>query len=138
MTETYPDEFMKFWSAYPKRDRPDVKKPAFKNWLARLKSGISPELLIGCALEYAKDQARKGKLGTEYVMRAETFLGPNERYVPYTPQIAPGRPVASPRAIPAEPRPDPAEGLAFIRSIMNGLVKGKTSPTCTFVRAKTD
>jgi hypothetical protein len=72
-------DFEIFWQAYPKRSGSNPKKPALKCWQARLKEkGVTAADLIGSAKAYAGYCQATDKLGTEYVMQAKTFLGPND------------------------------------------------------------
>lgn len=82
--DMYSVGFLAFWNAYPKRDRSSPKKPAWKAWKARTKSGVNQMLLITAAHAYSAEMIAKGKVGTEYVMQPATFLGPDERWIPYT------------------------------------------------------
>lgn len=139
MKTDYSEEFLKFWSEYPKRDRPDAKKPAYKRWLARLaEPEVTAELLTSAAREYAAYLRRKGKYGTEFVLTAEVFLGPNERWVPWVPQKPADAPVAprKPTLVDtAEERANPEEAKAFIRELLQGLATAKKSPLCNYVRS---
>jgi len=81
--DRYTDHFEEFWSTYPRRLGGNPKKLAFKAWTARLREGINPADLITAAKVYARDCDRNGRIGTEFVMQAGTFLGPNERWKEY-------------------------------------------------------
>jgi hypothetical protein len=76
----YTPDFETAWRAYPARDGGNPKRRAFKAWCARLREGADPAELIRAAGEYADDCRRRGKLGTEFVMQAATFFGPDERW----------------------------------------------------------
>lgn len=102
---------------YPQRHRPDDKFEAWLCWLARMKEKVNPETLIACASEYEKEERRLGKVGTEFVLRAATFLGPRERYLAYLPKAEPPRAAAKPVA-PAEPRVD---ARPYLREILANL-----------------
>ena len=73
----YTVDFEKFWSVYP--GRRIGKKPAAIKWHARLKEGVSPEELIKAAQKYAQ-RCKLERVEEKFIMRAETFLGPNERW----------------------------------------------------------
>lgn len=135
MKKEYSADFLAFMEVYPKRDRPHDRVGAYKNWLTRLKEeDVTAELLTNCAREYSGDCHRKGKNGTEYVMHAATFLGPNERWRAYEPRPEPARPVKTPKEIstPDEPRID---ARPFLKEIIQKLASSKKSPTCVFVRS---
>lgn len=130
--EAYTADFESFWSLYPKRIG-SSKKLAFKCWKTRLKEPeVTVDLLMDCTRGYVFHCKQKGKLGTEYVMYAETFLGPNEKWLSYKPPVKPTEtPSAFQVAIQAdrealiEERIDPAIGKAFIREIMGKLAGTK-------------
>ncbi len=79
-TNGYPDDFEELWKAYPKR-KGSSKKAAHKAWSARLKQGARHEDIMAGARAYARFCEHEGKLGTEYVKLAQTFLGPDEHYL---------------------------------------------------------
>lgn len=76
----YTPEFETAWSIYPKRSGGNPKVGAFKAWRARLAEGVSAEELTEAARKYADYCEAAGKTGTELVMQAQTFWGPNERW----------------------------------------------------------
>jgi len=118
----YPEGFEVFWKEYPKRDRPDVKKLAFRAWRARMKEGVSPEALTDAARTYSGYARHKGIFGTSFVMRAATFLGPNERWTEYR-DAPPETPRPAPQRVKRE-EPERYDGRGDIRGIIDGL-KGK-------------
>lgn len=73
-SKKYTDDFERFWAEYPRNTN---KQGAYKAWQARVKEGVTSDLLLKCAKNYKKSVA-----GTEvrFIMHAATFLGPNERY----------------------------------------------------------
>jgi len=80
-SNTYPPEFERFWSAFPKRDGANPKKKAFRHWKATLKrNGADADTLIAAAERYAEHCRVKGKVGTEFVLYAATFLGPDKHW----------------------------------------------------------
>lgn len=127
--EAYSPEFETLWSAYPKREGEHSKKAAWKAYRARLRDGMRPEYLIRCVEEYARAMQKQGRLGTEFVLQAVTFLGPNERYKGYEPKPAvetPARPpLATPRNGTAEERVD---GRPFIKEILKKLAGRRSLP----------
>ena len=75
-----PPEFETLWSEYPQREGPNPKRDALKAYRARMREGVSPDDLIAGVLRYKSWLMRKGKVGTEFVQRASTFLGPGENW----------------------------------------------------------
>ncbi len=78
--ETYSDDFERFWKTFPMRSGNNPKRRAFKAWQARLRSGVSPDEIQDGAMRYAEFCRHTGKLHTEFIMQAATFLGPDKRY----------------------------------------------------------
>lgn len=76
----YSTDFEEAWDLYPDREGGNPKKAAFKAWKARIAEDIEPAELIGATARYAEYCDNKGKIGTEFVMQASTFYGPNERW----------------------------------------------------------
>lgn len=83
---TYPEAFERLWSEYPQRPN-NPKKPAFKQYQRRLLEGVPVLTLLGAVMNYAGQMRHAGKVGTEYVMQAQTFFGPNERWVEFVPKL---------------------------------------------------
>ncbi|HCF1421617.1 TPA: hypothetical protein N0H37_001621 [Pseudomonas aeruginosa] len=76
----YSEDFNRFWSEYPRRHRSGSKKPAWRAWKARLRAGVKPEELIQAAKNYHDLMSTEGRVGTQYVRRPETFIGPDEHW----------------------------------------------------------
>lgn len=76
----YTQDFEEAWKAYPKRHRQDNKKAAFKAWKARIQQKESPQEMINGVKAYAEAMREDGKIGTQFVMQAATFFGPDEHY----------------------------------------------------------
>lgn len=74
----YPDDFERFWSAYP---RHEDKQDALKAWRKRVKEGVDPDAMIAAAAAYARQLRAKGK-GSDFVKLGATFLnkGSYENY----------------------------------------------------------
>lgn len=87
--------FEEFWKAYPKRGGgPNPKGRARKAWNARMKNGATPEIVMAGLTRYVRYMHVKGKLHTDFVMQAATFLGPDEHYLEsYAVPSKPGAPV---------------------------------------------
>ena len=88
-----PEGFAEFWSTFPKRAGSNPKERAAKAWRARLADGHAvSEFIEGCA-RYAAFVRLTGKEGTEYVMQAATFLGPEKNFAePWTGPNGSGEP----------------------------------------------
>jgi hypothetical protein len=130
----YSTTFEEAWSLYPKRpDNP--KKPAFQKWLARINEGATILDLLTATKNYATYVRRAGKEGTEYVLMAQTFYGPAERWKAYLvdltqkpPPSAPNRDYAPLPKTFGRTDQEAEEGLVSIREILEGLAKAKVSP----------
>ena len=86
--DAYSSQFEQAWKAYPKRSGANNKKAAYKQWNARLKSGVTAERMIEGATRYSTQCKLDGNYGTAYVKQASTFFGPNEHYNDYDEPIA--------------------------------------------------
>lgn len=75
-----PDEFEQAWSAYPKRHGANPKRDALHAWSARRKEGVPAQDMIDGVHRYARHLIASGKAGTEYVMQAKRFFGPNRLF----------------------------------------------------------
>lgn len=77
----YSDDFELAWKAYPARGGGNNKAEAFKAWNARLKQGYTAEAMQAGIDAYRVHLVATGKVGTEYVKMAATFLGPNLHFL---------------------------------------------------------
>jgi uncharacterized protein YdaU (DUF1376 family) len=70
------DEFQdRFWKAYPSRgDASNPKAPALEKFARAVKGGADPEAIIAAAQRYAEVERKAGRLGTEKVAQALTWL----------------------------------------------------------------
>ena len=68
--------FAQFWGAYPKRAGGNPQSDARKAFLARVKEGVDPHLLVDKVNAYRKFCEATGKTGTEWVKQARFWLGP--------------------------------------------------------------
>ena len=78
----YSQDFEEFWKVYPRKIG---KKPAFGRWMVRLndkENHVCPSELTKAARNYA-EVCRIEARPTNYIMHAETFLGPDQRYADY-------------------------------------------------------
>lgn len=85
MKTDYPEAFEKCWSLYPKRQPENPKRLAFKAWRARVNEGVPIAVLEAATRGYATSIRARRIEGTERVMMAATFFGPNERFEAYLP-----------------------------------------------------
>ncbi len=69
-----PEGFDAFWQAYPKRDGNADRKGAVKAFGAAAKRADGHEVLIRAAARYAAHCRDKGKIGTEFVKQARSWL----------------------------------------------------------------
>ena len=68
-----PPNFAEFWALYPKRHGAADRKAAVKAFLSALKRSDLKTILAGC-VAYASDCAARGKINTEFVKQARTWL----------------------------------------------------------------
>lgn len=68
-------------AAYPKRIGGTNPRGAEKGWQANIKKGHTPQEMYDGAVRYAAFMEATGKAGTEYVMQASTFFGPQARFL---------------------------------------------------------
>jgi len=67
----YPDDFVKFWEKYPRKDD---KGAAYKEYIARIRSGFTPEELFEAEQNYI-NRLKKDRTELKYTKMAKTFLG---------------------------------------------------------------
>lgn len=72
--EQEPEQFGAFWDAYPKRDGNGDRKGALKAFGPAVQRAGSAELVIRAAGRYAAHCREKGKIGTEFVKQARSWL----------------------------------------------------------------
>lgn len=78
-------DFEEAFQHYPKRIGGNPKSKAAKAWAARRAAGVEPLVLGAGMRRYAAFVKATGKDGTQYVMQAATFFGPDEHYLePWT------------------------------------------------------
>lgn len=74
-------EFMAAWKLYPSRgSRGNPRKAAWKAWRARIRGGVPAQEMIDGVARYAAHIDAEGKTGTQFVMMASTFFGPDEHW----------------------------------------------------------
>lgn len=69
-----PDGFAEFRAAYPKRSTAFPVTAASQRWREAVRRGAAAEDIIGGARAYAAEQARMGKVGTQFVKTADAWL----------------------------------------------------------------
>ena len=79
LNNIYSERFEVSWKTYPKRAGSNPKKAAYKAWKARGAEAVFDMNLGTC--KYANFCKATGKIGTEYVMQAKTFFGPDRHYL---------------------------------------------------------
>lgn len=68
------------WAEYPKRNGDNPKRQAAKAWSARIVAGRTPAEMIDGVRRYAAWCRDTGKAGSETVMQAKRFFGPDEPF----------------------------------------------------------
>lgn len=68
------DGFAEFQAAYPKRSTAFPVTAASKRWREAVRQGATPADIIRGARAYAAEQARIGKVGTQFVKTADAWL----------------------------------------------------------------
>lgn len=76
----YTTEFEQAWRLYPRRAGTNPKDKAFQQWNLRLKEGDKEQDLINGTMRYAECLKKTNKIGSEYVLQAQTFYGPSKHY----------------------------------------------------------
>jgi uncharacterized protein YdaU (DUF1376 family) len=77
----YPMEFESAWQLYPKRLGDNPKQKALKAWVRSLREGSTVEQMTDGIARYAKFCVATGKVGTEAVKHAATFLGSEKAFL---------------------------------------------------------
>lgn len=84
-----------FWPRYPKRKGNRAKKAALSSYRARRREGIPKQKILDAVKRLHRFHEVKGDLGSQYVMRASTFLNDPDNFDnPWTPptrEEQPGR-----------------------------------------------
>lgn len=87
----YSEEFERAWAEYPRRLGGNPKRTAYKSWCARIKNGATVDQMIEGVIRYRKFVEATGKSGSQFVMQAATFFGPDERFLESWGTSAPSR-----------------------------------------------
>ncbi|KQQ23717.1 hypothetical protein ASF53_05165 [Methylobacterium sp. Leaf123] len=85
---TEPEGFAEFWAAYPRRRGDNPRKTALKAYAAAIGRGATPAAMMVGVGRYAAHLAEIGKIGTEFVAQASTWLN-QDRFEPPTGQAGP-------------------------------------------------
>jgi hypothetical protein len=72
--------FDEAWSLYPARSGDNPKRQALHAWNAHITAGASATEMTAGVLRYRAHIESEGKLGTEFVMQAKRFFGPDEPF----------------------------------------------------------
>lgn len=116
VAEDHP-RFAEFWLAYPERDGGNPRKPASKAFSAACKRA-DPQAIIDGVRRYAEAMAARGRLNTEYVQMARTWLNQdrwNETY---------GTPAVS-------SKPTIQDGFAKVRAVINEIARREADASGT-------
>jgi hypothetical protein len=70
---SYDEKFEEAWQVYPKRDGGNPKLPAEKRFLAAVKAGADPQIIIDGIKRYAVAEARN--IGTPFIPQMVKWLG---------------------------------------------------------------
>ena len=73
------NSFESFWEVFPKRQGSNSQPEARESWNGRVKDGIEPALLVAGARRYRAYCDAVGQTGSQFVMKAASFLGPKKR-----------------------------------------------------------
>ncbi len=66
--------FERFWSVIPKRNHPHPKELSRKSFFKAVSNGAKPEEIIDAAYQWRRTVEEMGKIGTEFVPMASTWL----------------------------------------------------------------
>jgi hypothetical protein len=68
------EAFEEFQTAFPKRDGPHAWDPARKKFLALVKTGVDPQIMIGAAKQFAAEEGKRGNIGTRFIPAPAKWL----------------------------------------------------------------
>lgn len=77
----YSDEFEALWRAYPKRAGGNSKAKAYRAFKTRLKQGYTLADISAGVYRYGAFCEKTARVGSEFVMMAATFFGPDEHFL---------------------------------------------------------
>jgi len=78
------EPFDAFWKHYPRKI---AKQAARRAWVARMRAGVDPMLLVRSSERYAQ-VCELRETHERFMLHPATFLGPNERWLDYPPLTA--------------------------------------------------
>ena len=118
------EDFEAFWATYPKRAGGNPRTTALKAWNARCKDGHKASVIIDGARRYAAYCQATGKLDSEYVKQASTFLNQLSFLDPWN---LPAQKAVLPRNNPIQQAttPETTEFDAIMRSLNRPMIEGK-------------
>lgn len=88
--------FARCWAEYPRRKGGNSRVKAEKAYLARVRQGVDEDYLYTRTKLYKRYCELAGRVGTEFVLMASTFYGPDRRYDDdWEPPVSEG-PIAGP------------------------------------------
>jgi hypothetical protein len=79
-TTKYPPEFELAFTIYPQRPTGDSKPAAYKAWHSRIRAGVTAAEMLDGLNRYVGYVRDSGKTETDFILRASTFFGPDERW----------------------------------------------------------
>lgn len=79
-SEVVDGDFEAAWTAYPQRGGGNSKAAAQRKWMALRIADVPAADLLGAVQRYARFATATGKVGTELVMQASRFFGPDESW----------------------------------------------------------
>lgn len=79
------EAFEKAWAVYPDRHVTENKRDALRQWLARIREGVSELAMVEGSQRYRDYCVRSRIFATEYVMQPRRFFGPSRHFeLPWT------------------------------------------------------
>jgi hypothetical protein len=79
-TDDFSPEFEAAWGNYPRRMGNNSKRGAWTQWQKRISEGVDPGFMLKQTVLYKKHCEREDKIGTAFVMMAQTFYGPSRPF----------------------------------------------------------
>lgn len=125
MKQDYPIAFEEAWREFPRREPDNPKKPAWKAWQSRVNEGEKIGDLLAATKGYAASIRQRRLEGTDRVLQAATFYGPNERWQEFMPK--PAAPAIAKPKLAAEPPEERVDARPFLRELMAKLASGVRS-----------
>lgn len=76
------EAFERFKVAFPRRDGANPWQPAEKKFNALVKTGVDPEAMISAAVDLAREEGKRGNIGSKFIPQAITWLN-QQRFQDY-------------------------------------------------------